>query len=103
MWNLFFDAAWQVVFYGLIFGAGLPALFAVGVRSTVLANHAHDGSAGTIGVTSSVPSAVNRVLGIVCFVVVVAAVAIGITLIIAAGLGKEVSFEHIYPTIVPKS
>jgi len=103
MWNLFLEAAWQVAVYGLIFGAGLPALFAVGVRSTVLANHAHDGSASSIAVTSSVPPVVNRVVGVVCFVVVVAAVAIGIAVIIGAGLGKEVSFEHILPTFVPKS
>ena len=49
MWNLFVDAAWQVVVYGPILGAGLPTLFAVGVRSTVLANQAHEGSA-SIGV-----------------------------------------------------
>jgi hypothetical protein len=103
MWQLFIDAAWKVAVYGLIFGAGLPALFAVGVRSTVLANHAQEGPASSIGVTSSVPPTVNRVVGIVCFVVVVAAVAIGIALIIAAGLGKVVSFEHIYPTFQPKS
>jgi hypothetical protein len=103
MWHLFIDAAWKVAVYGLILGAGLPAVFAIGVRSTVLANHAHDGSASSIGVTSSMPPTVNRVVGIVCFVVVVAAVAIGISLIIAAGLGKEVSFEHVYPTFQPKS
>jgi hypothetical protein len=103
MWNLFVHAAWQVAVYGLILGAALPALFAVGVRSTVLANSAQNGAASSIGVSSSVPSTLNRVIGVVCFVLVVAAVAIGITVIIAAGLGKEVSFEHIYPTIVPKS
>jgi hypothetical protein len=103
MWHLFIDAAWRVAVYGFIFGAGLPALFAIGVRTTVLANHAHDGSASPIEVTASAPPTVNRVLGVVCFVVVVAAVAIGISLIIAAGLGKAVSFEHVYPTFVPKS
>jgi hypothetical protein len=103
MWQLFIDAAWKVAVFGLILGAGLPALFAIGVRSTVLANHAHAGSASSIEVTSSVPPMVNRVAGIVCFLVVVAAVAVGISLIIASGLGKEVSFEHIYPTFVPKS
>jgi hypothetical protein len=52
---------------------------------------------------SSVPAGTNRVLGVVCFVLVVAAVAIGITIIVAAGLGKQVSFEHVFPTLVPKS
>ena len=102
MWNLFVNAAWQVAVYGLILGAALPVLFAIGVRSTVLANHAHEGSA-SVGATSTVPPALNRVVGVVCFIVVVAAVAVGIAVIIAAGLGKEVSFEHILPTFVPKS
>jgi hypothetical protein len=35
--------------------------------------------------------------------VVILAVMIGILIIIAAGMGKEVSFEHIYPTLVEKS
>ena len=103
MWHLFIEAAWKVAVYGVILGVGLPAIFAIGVRSTVLANHAHEGPASTIGVTSSQPPTVNRVVGIVCFVVVVAAVAIGIAIILAAGLGKEVSFEHVYPTFQPKS
>ena len=30
------------------------------------------------------------------------AVALGITVIVAAGFGKEVSFEHVYPTLVAK-
>jgi hypothetical protein len=102
MWDLFVEAAWKVAVYGLILGAGLPAVFAVGVRSTVLANQTH-ASTSSLGVTSSVPSTVNRVVGVVCFVIVVVAVALGISLIIAAGLGKEVSFEHVYPTFVPKS
>jgi hypothetical protein len=102
MWDLFVEAAWKVAVYGLILGAGLPAVFAVGVRSTVLANQTHD-STSSLGVTSSVPPTVNRVVGVVCFVIVVVAVALGISLILAAGLGKEVSFEHFYPTFVPKS
>jgi hypothetical protein len=42
------------------------------------------------------------VLGLVCFLAVAVLVALGITVIVAAGLGKTVSFEHIFPTLVPK-
>ncbi len=101
MWDLFANAAGKVALWGLILGAGLPALFAVGVRSMVLANDPIDAEAA--GVRPAVPSAVNRVIAIACFVVVVAAVALGITVVVAAGLGKQVSFEHVYPTLVPKS
>jgi PiT family inorganic phosphate transporter len=36
------------------------------------------------------------------FLIVLAGVVLGITFIVASGLGKALSFEHIYPTIVNK-
>jgi hypothetical protein len=102
MWNLFWDAAWRVAIAGFVFGAGLPALFAVGVRSTVVARQSN-GAGTDPQVVSSIPRPVNQVLGIVCFAAVLIAVVVGITIIVAAGLGKEVSFDHVYPTLVPKS
>jgi hypothetical protein len=99
MWDLFVDSASKVAVWGLILGAGLPALFALGVRSMVVASNPH----GTDGVGPAVPPAVNRVFAVICFVLVVAAVALGITIIVAAGTGKVVSFEHVFPTLVPKS
>jgi hypothetical protein len=101
MWNLFVDAASKVALWGVVLGAGLPALFALGVRSTVLANGPVEAEAA--GVRTAVPSPVNRLVGIVCFVLVVAIVALGIMVVVAAGAGKVVSFEHVYPTLVPKS
>ena len=102
MWNLFWDAAWRVVIAGFVFGAGLPALFAFGVRSEALA-HQPAGPGDELQVVSSVPPTVNRVIGIVCFAAVLIAVAIGLAVIIAAGFGKQVSFEHVFPMLVPKS
>jgi hypothetical protein len=102
MWNLFWDAAWRVTIAGFIFGAGLPALFAVGVRSTVLARQP-TGIGNEEQPASLLPPRVYKVIGIVCFAAVLIAVAIGITIIIAAGIGKEVSFDHVFPTLVPKS
>jgi hypothetical protein len=37
-----------------------------------------------------------------CFGVVLIAVALGITFIIATGSGKTLNFDHVYPTIVAK-
>lgn len=99
MWELFFAAASRVTIAGLVFGAGLPALFALGVRSTVLAS----GAGERAGVDTSLSPAVNRVLGIVCFALVLVGVVVGIMIIVAAGLGNEVSFDHIFPTLQPKS
>lgn len=92
MLSLFFTAAGQVALVALILGAGLPTLFAVGVRSFAVA-----GEAG-----SRLPVPLLRAIGTVCFALVVAAVAIGLTIIIATGLGQSVSFEHVFPTFVPK-
>jgi hypothetical protein len=96
MLNLFAQAAWKVLLAGLVLGAGLPAVFAVGVRLSAAgagatANPVAGGRAG------------YRLLGLLCFVVVALAVAVGITIIVAAGFGKMVSFEHIFPTLVDKA
>lgn len=93
MLDLFLQAAWKVLLAGLVLGAGLPAVFALGVRFT---------AAGTGGMTVPVARAQAgyRVLGVVCFVVVALAVALGITVIVATGFGKMLSFEHIFPTLV---
>ena len=97
MFSLFLEAAAQVAIIALVLGAGLPALFAVGVRSFALAG----ASAGPER-SSGLPAPVLRGLGALCFALVVAAVAVGLSIIIATGLGQAVSFEHVFPTFVPK-
>jgi len=42
-------------------------------------------------------------LATMCFVVELDGVAVGLLYILAAGQGKMLSFEHVYPTMVPKS
>ena len=91
------DAAWKVLAWGLVLGAGLPALFAVGIKAMAY------GIGGDAEVdTTARPHPIGRVIGILCFTLVALAVVIGITIIVASGFGKAVSFEHIYPTIVNK-
>ena len=91
------DGGWQVLCYGLLLGAGIPVVFALGVRSLAYGTggEATDSHGGT--------HVIGKVLAGVCFVVVVLAVALGLTVIIAAGFGKQVSFEHVYPTLVDKA
>lgn len=96
MLDLFVQAVWKVMLAGLILGAGLPALFSLGVRFNAA-------GAGEISAGGSTPRAGYRALGLLCFVVVALVVALGVTVIIAAGLGKTVSFDHVFPTLVPKS
>lgn len=72
-------ALWQIVVVGLIAGAGLPALFAVGLRALSLPGS--DGKARTDGAVG------GSVLGIIvaglCFAVVLAGVGWGIYYIVA--------------------
>ncbi|MFD1713712.1 hypothetical protein ACFSBZ_04435 [Amnibacterium flavum] len=96
MFPLFLDAAWQVALAALLLGAGLPALFALGVRSFAVAGGAVDGGG------SGPARPALRFAGVLCFVLVVCAVLVGLTVIIATGFGQTVSFEHIVPTLVDK-
>ncbi|NLE81944.1 MAG: hypothetical protein GX610_20660 [Rhodococcus sp.] len=65
------NSLWQVVAIGLLFGAGLPALFALGLRS--LAAGSADGS--------DAPTLVGKIGATVCFAIIVVAVASGILLL----------------------
>ncbi|WP_042393018.1 hypothetical protein [Streptacidiphilus carbonis] len=82
------SALWQIVVVGLLAGAGLPALFAVGLRALSL-----PGAGGAAGTTRAGADDDDRVVGgsplglavaVLCFAVVLAAVGWGIYLIVAA-------------------
>lgn len=88
------DGAWRVLAAGLLLGAGLPAVFALGIRSLAWS------TGGEAEVDGGSPHPVGRALATLCFAVVLAGVALGITFIVASGFGKVLSFEHIYPTLI---
>jgi hypothetical protein len=69
-----FTALGQIVLFGLLAGAGLPALVAVGVRSL----YPRPDSAGAV---SAQPGGVA--LAVTCFAVVLAAIGYAIYLIVA--------------------
>lgn len=96
MFDLFVQAAWKVLVAGVVLGAGLPALFALGVRFSAA-------GAGEMSAPVNRPRPAYRLLGTVCFVACAVAVVLGIMVIVAAGFGKAVSFEHVYPVLVDKS
>jgi hypothetical protein len=103
MHNLGFalEGAWRVLLASLILGAGLPTLFALGIRS--LAYGAGGGAeVHDSDVTGPGPHPIGTVVGWLLFLIVLAGVVLGITFIVASGFGKALSFEHIYPTIVNK-
>ncbi|WP_051552043.1 hypothetical protein [Nocardioides sp. URHA0020] len=91
-----FDGAWRVLLGGLVFGAGLPLVYALGIRSLAW------GSGGAAEVSGAAGKPIGKAVAGLCLAVVLAGVALGITIIAAAGFGKAVSFEHGYPSIVAK-
>ena len=90
------EGAWQVLLAGLVLGAGLPAVFALGIRSAAW------GTGGTAEVDGGTPHPLGRVLAFICFAIVLAGVALGITFIVASGFGYELSFERVFPMLVEK-
>ncbi len=94
--SLALDGAWKVLLASVVLGAGLPVVFAAGIRSMAL------GTGGAAEVDHASPRPIGRVLAVVCFLVVLAGVALGITIVVVSGFGKAVSFAHLYPTIVSK-
>jgi hypothetical protein len=95
------DGAWKVLIASLILGAGLPTLFALGIRSLAWGAGGDAEVHGT-GVSGPKANPLGTVLGWVLFLIVLAGVVLGITFIVATGFGKALSFEHIYPTIINK-
>jgi hypothetical protein len=69
----------KIVLIGLAAGAGLPAIFAIGLR--VLAPPRHQANVAEAGTVTTAPA--NVAGASVCFAIVLAAVGYGIYLIVA--------------------
>lgn len=90
------DGAWRVLVAGLVLGAGLPTIFAVGVRALAY------GAGGRAELSRRPGRPIGTVVAYLCFALVLVGVGLGITYIVASGFGKALSFENIYPTLVTK-
>jgi hypothetical protein len=100
--TLAFEGAWKVLLASLILGAGLPVLFALGIRSLAWGSGG-EAEVHESGVTTpATPNPLGTVLGWVLFLIVLLGVVLGITFIVASGFGKALSFAHVFPTIVDK-
>lgn len=75
-----FDALWQVLLVGLLLGVGLPALFALGVRS--LNSGRQLVGIGPAGEEITKPSAAGVAGAVICFGVCLLAVLFGIVVIV---------------------
>ncbi len=75
------SALWKIVVFGLIAGAGLPAIFAVGLRSLSLGPRTvHASADGTVAESDGLVggSAVGMLGAAICFLIVLAAIGWGV-------------------------
>jgi hypothetical protein len=77
-----FTALWEIVVVGLLAGAGLPALFAIGMRTLGLPARGHAATRPDELVGGS-PAAMAAAA--LCFAIVLAAVGYGIYIVVASG------------------
>lgn len=87
------QGAVQVLFVGLVLGAGLPAVFALGIRALAWAG------GGDAEVSHGRPQPFGWVLAAVCFLLVGAGVVLGLAVIVSGGFGLELGMDGIVPTI----
>ncbi|MGO1319444.1 MAG: hypothetical protein ACTII7_08420 [Galactobacter sp.] len=73
------NSLWQVLLVGLLFGAGLPALFSAGIRALGTASQ-------PAGVQPQTTTGGNKFLAWVCFGLCIATALFGIVLIV---FGKQ--------------
>ncbi|MFE7531728.1 hypothetical protein ACFU7Y_39415 [Kitasatospora sp. NPDC057542] len=71
------DALWKIIVVGFLAGAGLPALFAIGVRALY-----PPVGVGRAGVSRRTAGALGYTLATVCFAVVLAAIGWGVFVIV---------------------
>jgi hypothetical protein len=94
------DATWRILLVGLLLGAGLPALFAIGLRSLAwgVGGEAERHESGVV----VSPHVLGRVLAYAMFALVILIVLFGVSYIVAHGLGWTVTFNGLLPVVTPK-
>ena len=102
VFGLELKAIGQILLAGVIAGAGLPLLFALGIRASAWGTGG-DAKVHSDGAAAARTHPLGRVVAGACFAIVLACVVLGLVYIVASGFGKELSFSHVFPTIVTKS
>jgi hypothetical protein len=93
------ETIWKVALASLILGAGLPVLYASGIRSLAW------GAGGDAEIAHARPNPIGKVLAAVIFLVVAYAIVSGIVYVIATGKGSnyDITFQNFIPEIQKKS
>ena len=80
------NALWQVIAVGLLLGAGIPALFSLGMRSLEIGRVPAPAGASHVSADGTVASTTGKVGAGVCFAICILGVLFGIVVII---FGKQ--------------
>ncbi|MCC6497307.1 MAG: hypothetical protein IT193_13725 [Propionibacteriaceae bacterium] len=94
------DGGWKVLLAGLVLGAGLPAMFAFGVRALAWGTGG-DAEIHETGVLLK-PHPLGRAVAYTMFGLVLVSVLLGIGYIVAHGLGMVITFNGLLPVFTPK-
>lgn len=89
--NLFLKAIVDVLLVGVVIGAGLPALFSVGIKAMAW------GAGGDAELSHEAGHPAGKAIGYLCFALVVLFIALGITIVVASGMGYHADFSHGLP------
>ncbi|MDR1238140.1 MAG: hypothetical protein LBK28_07855 [Propionibacteriaceae bacterium] len=94
------DASWRILLVGILLGAGLPAVFAFGIRALAWGSggEAEDHAVDEV----NKPSLPGRLVAYSIFTLVVLMVLIGIGYIAAHGMGWVITFDGIMPVFTHK-
>ncbi|MDH2414083.1 hypothetical protein [Nocardioides sp. CER19] len=91
------EAIWRVLLASLVLGAGLPAIFALGIRSLAW------GTGGDAEVDHAPGHPVGKVVAGFLFLLVAYGILSGLLFIIASGQGKTLDFSTVIPTFTEAS
>lgn len=91
------EATWRILLVGILLGSGLPALFALGIRSLAWGSGV-EAEEGVIGPRHLI----GRIVAYALFALVILAVLAGVGYIVAHGLGYTVSFHGLMPSFTHK-
>lgn len=94
------DGAWRVLLAGMVLGAGLPMMFAFGIRALAWGTGG-DAEIHEAGVTLK-PHPFGRIVAYTMFSLVVLSVLIGVGYITAHGLGWSVTLDGLMPVFTKK-
>lgn len=83
------NGAWKVFLAGIVFGVGLPAIFALGLRSLTLGTVTAADGETSVGKTSPVGLAGAYA----CFAVVIAAILVGVLFITKGSIKHYLGIE----------